>query len=191
MKIGKQHALIIVDVQNDFCSGGSLAVPDGEAVVPVMNEYIRRFMSAGAPVFATRDWHPENHCSFKSFGGPWPPHCIQHTRGSEFHPSLKLPPNAEIISKGSDPKFDAYSGFNHTSLTSELRNRNVSLLFIGGLATDVCVRSTVLDALKEGFNVVYLADASRGVEVNPGDTRGAEEEMGKAGAQRATLSDMS
>jgi nicotinamidase/pyrazinamidase len=183
----EKTALIIVDVQNDFCPGGALAVPEGDSVVPVLNRYIGIFQAGDAPIVATRDWHPREHCSFKSFGGIWPPHCIQNTPGAEFHPGLTLPDTVRIISKGGDPKVEAYSGFQHTDLGSWLNSRGVETVCVGGLATDYCVKSTVLDALKAGFITIYLADASRGVNVKPGDTERAEKEMLKAGAGRATL----
>ncbi len=119
MKLGNRAALVIVDVQNDFCPGGALPVPDGDKVVPVLNEYIRIFLEKGAPIYATQDWHPPNHLSFKEQGGIWPPHCVQGTKGAEFHPDLALPGEAAVITKGSDPKEEAYSGFQGTGFVSE------------------------------------------------------------------------
>lgn len=189
LNVSGATALIIVDVQNDFCPGGALAVPGGDQVVPVLNGYIRIFQSGRSAIVATRDWHPDNHCSFNSFGGTWPPHCIRNTPGAEFHPGLKLPKEAMIISKGTDPKTEAYSGFQQTTLGAWLHFRKVETVFVGGLATDYCVKSTVLDALKAGFAAVYLPDASRGVNVKPEDSKRAEEEMLKAGAKKATRVD--
>lgn len=190
MKIGKRAALIIVDAQNDFCPGGALPVPDGDRVVPVLNRYIEIFFKAGAPIFATRDWHPQRHVSFKPQGGIWPPHCLQGTPGSEFHPDLKLPAEAVIVSKGSDPGEDAYSGFQGTELAERLKRQGIRRLFIGGLATDYCVKSTVLDALNAGFETVILADASKGVNVAPGDSAKAIAEMREVGAFEITLKDL-
>jgi nicotinamidase/pyrazinamidase len=190
MKIGKRAALMVVDVQNDFCPGGALAVPDGEKVVPVLNRYIEIFSAVGAPIIATRDWHPAEHVSFKSQGGVWPPHCIQQTKGSEFHPDLKIPEEAAIVSKGSDPGEEAYSGFQGTGLADRLKRQGIRRLFIGGLATDYCVKTSVLDALSAGFETVFLADASKGVEVSPGDSEQATVEMREAGAFEIRLNDL-
>lgn len=189
IKVAADVALLVVDIQNDFCPGGALAVPAGDRVVPVMNEYIRVFEANHAPIVATRDWHPQDHCSFKPLGGIWPRHCVQNTPGSAFHPGLELPITAMIISKGTDSKIEAYSGFQHTTLGERLRSRKVNTVCVGGLATDYCVKSTVLDALKAGFNAVWLADASRGVNVRPEDSERAEEEMIKAGARKSGLNE--
>ncbi len=187
--IGKNDALVIVDVQNDFCKGGALPVPNGDRVVPVLNKYIPMFMRASGKVFATRDWHPPNHMSFKAQGGPWPPHCVQNTKGAEFHPRLQLPKSAPVISKGTEPNDVSYSNFDRTSLAEELRKRGVKRVFIGGLATEYCVKATVLDALDLGFDAVLLADASRGINVKPDDTRAAMKEMINHGAVKITLKD--
>lgn len=188
LKVDEKSALIIVDVQKDFCPGGALPVAEGDEVIPLLNEYIRRFKRAGAAIYATRDWHPSNHVSFKPRGGPWPPHCVQETGGAEFHPGLKLPEGTRIISKGSDPDSDAYSGFEGTNLDRLLKKGGVRRVFVGGLATDYCVKNTVLDALRAGFEVVLLEDASRGVNVRPSDSEEAVEEMTKKGARRARIS---
>lgn len=182
MKIGNRAALIVVDVQNDFCPGGALAVPEGDQVVPVLNEYIQTFLGKKAPIYATRDWHPADHVSFREQGGIWPPHCVQGTKGADFHPSLTLPEEAVILSKGSDPKEEAYSGFQGTGLGARLKRQGIRRLFIGGLATDYCVKHTVLDALGEGFETVLLRDAAKGVEAKTGDTERALSEMAEAGA---------
>lgn len=187
MKITPNTALIIVDVQNDFCPGGPLAAAHGDAVVPVLNRYIREFMAARAPVVLTRDWHPAGHCSFKDEGGPWPVHCVQNTPGAAFHPGLSVPESAHIVSKGTNIKVESYSGFQNTDLTQWLRKQKVENLWIGGLATDYCVRSTVLDALDDGFQVIVLEDAVRGVDVRPGDSDKAFEEMRGRGAGGMTL----
>jgi nicotinamidase/pyrazinamidase len=184
--IGKNTALVIVDVQRDFCPGGALPVPDGDRVVPVINEYIKKFAAAGAPIILTRDWHPPDHSSFKSQGGPWPPHCVQNTEGAKFHSSLTIPPDAEIISKA-DKHDEAYSFFQGTDLDEELHKQGIDILFVGGLATDYCVKETVLDGLKEDFKVYHLDDASRGIDVKPGDSQRALELMVTRGCKRITI----
>jgi epoxyqueuosine reductase len=190
----KRDALLVVDVQNDFCPGGSLAVPDGDQVVPVLNRYIVRFTSAGAPVFASRDWHPTRTKHFKAYGGVWPPHCVQGTPGASFHPGLALPREAVVFSKGMDPEQDAYSAFQAEDpsgrrLQTVLKERGVQRLFVGGLATDYCVQASVLDARRDGFEVVVLADASRAVELKPGDGERALGAMREAGARLVTSED--
>jgi len=189
-EIDEDDALVIVDTQKDFCPGGALPVPEGDTVIPVLNEYIKIFREAGTAIYATRDWHPSNHISFKEQGGTWPAHCIQNTKGAEFHPDLRLPKGTVIISKATDPDKEAYSGFDSTNLEKELRLKKVKRVFIGGLATDYCVKSTVLDAVKLGFETVLLEDAVRGVNVNPGDSEKATREMLAAGAKKTTLKDL-
>jgi len=183
--IGKMTAIVVVDVQIDFCPGGALPVPEGDKVVPTLNEYIKQFAAAGAPIIFTRDWHPTDHSSFKSQGGPWPPHCVQNTEGAKFHPSLIIPPDAQIVSKA-EHRDEAYSFFQGTNLAEKL-HKQIKTLFVGGLATDYCVKETVLDALKENFEVYLLEDACRGVEVNPGDSEMAIRMMVAKGAKRITL----
>ncbi|MFQ6075147.1 MAG: nicotinamidase [Candidatus Bathyarchaeia archaeon] len=186
-KIDERSALIVVDVQRDFCPGGALPVPEGDRVVPILNRYIQKFKEAGAPIYATRDWHPPNHTSFKPQCGPWPTHCVQSTTGAEFHGDLRLPRGTRIVSKATDPEKEAYSGFDGTGLGEELRRRGVWRVFVGGLATDYCVKSTVLDALRLGFETVLLEDAIRGVDVEPGDSERAIKEMVAKGVREATL----
>jgi nicotinamidase/pyrazinamidase len=185
-------ALIVVDVQNDFCDGGALSVSRGQEVVPVLNAYAERFAAAGRPVLATRDWHPRRTRHFKEFGGVWPPHCVQGTDGAAFHPELRLPEGTPIATKGADPEEDAYSGFqgrlpDGSDLATALRKRGVRHVYVGGLATDYCVRATVLDALKEGFEATVLLDASLGVNLRPHDAEEAIQEMVDAGAGIVTL----
>jgi nicotinamidase/pyrazinamidase len=187
--INKKDALIIVDVQKDFLLGGSLPVPSGDEVIPVLNDYISLFKTAKARVFATRDWHPPNHVSFKGFSGTWPPHCIQDTEGAEFHRDLKLPENVTVISKAMAPKRESYSGFDGTTLTDDLRKGEVSRIFVGGLATDYCVKNTVLDGIIAGFEVVLLSDAIRGINVKADDSGKAVAAMRIGGAKVATLED--
>ncbi|MER3420738.1 MAG: bifunctional nicotinamidase/pyrazinamidase [Chloroflexota bacterium] len=188
-------ALLIVDVQNDFCPGGSLPVPHGDEVVPVLNEYARRFRAAGLPVIASRDWHPAQTKHFQSGGGQWPPHCVQGTPGAEFHPDLRLPEGTIIVSKGMDPNQDSYTAFDAVTddgrpLLQLLRDLGVRRLFVGGLATDYCVRASVLDARRQGFEVVVLRDAVRGVDLQPGDAERALQEMLAAGAREMTLAEV-
>jgi len=189
LEIGRKDALIIVDVQRDFCPSGTLAVQKGDTVVPILNEYIRFFTKARALIYATRDWHPPNHISFRERGGKWPAHCVQDTPGAEFQPSLKLPAGANVISKAADPDAEAYSGFDRTKLREELESKGVTRVFVGGLATDYCVKNTVLDALKLGFETVLLEDAIQGVDLEPGDSLKAIKEMAESGAKKATLKD--
>lgn len=190
VKIGSKDALIMVDVQKDFTPGGALPVPEGDMVVPVLNRYQEKFLQVQVPVYATRDWHPQNHVSFKDQGGTWPPHCVQNTEGAKFYPNLKMSEEVEIISKGKHPQQEAYSGFQGTELEESLRKRDVERVFVGGLATDYCVKDTVLDALKLGFEVFLLEDAIKGVDVNPEDSRKAIEEMERAGAVKIGFTDV-
>jgi nicotinamidase/pyrazinamidase len=190
-----RDALVIVDIQNDFCPGGALGVPGGDQVVPVLNRYAERFAARGAPVFASRDWHPTETTHFKPYGGVWPPHCVQGTPGADFHPDVALPAGTEIVSKGMDPRADAYSCFQAEStdgmpFAAVLGERGVSRLFIGGLATDYCVRATVIDGVQAGFEMVVLADAVAAVDLAPGDGAKALDEMRAAGAQLIQLVDL-
>ncbi len=185
--IRQRDALIVTDMQIDFLPGGALAISEGDKIIPLLNQYVEKFVEAKAKVFATRDWHPPNHMSFKSQGGPWPPHCIQGTRGADFHPNLKLPRDVEVISKATDPKKEAYSAFEGTDLEERLRESKVERVFIGGLATDYCVRSTALDALKLGFETFVLIDATRGIDETRGDVTRAIEEIKSKGAKLTTF----
>ncbi len=174
-------ALIIVDVQNDFCPGGALAIDRGDEVVAVLNRWIAQAREQGVPVYASRDWHPAGHISFEDSGGPWPPHCLQDTEGARFHPDLALPDSVIKITKGVRFDQDQNSAFDQTGLAQELRQRGVQRLWIGGLAEDVCVRATVLDACREGFEVHMIPDATRPVTDDGG--RQARQEMREAGAR--------
>lgn len=186
MAITTGDALIVVDVQNDFCEGGSLAVPGGEDVVPVINGLVQYCESRQIPIFFSRDWHPENHISFKEQGGPWPPHCVQGQKGAAFHPELYIPSSAAVISKAASPDKDAYSAFDGTELLEMLRDQSILRVFICGLATDYCVKSTALDALKEGFEVFIVTDGIKGVNVQPDDSSRALEELDQQGAWLTT-----
>ena len=172
--------LIVVDVQIDFCPGGALPIEGGDEVVPVLNRWIRAAAEADVPVCASRDWHPLHHISFKESGGPWPVHCVQDSPGARFHPSLQLPPEALIVTKGVRFDRDQYSAFDETGLATELRKRRIRRVWVGGLAQDVCVRATVLDARREGFDTIVISDATR--PVTPSGAERAIDEMRQAGA---------
>jgi nicotinamidase/pyrazinamidase len=178
----KGDALLIVDVQNDFCPGGALAVNKGDEVVPILNKWISEAQRLEIPIFASRDWHPTHHISFKERGGPWPPHCIQNTFGAAFHPDLKLPGDTQIISKAADPDQDAYSAFGGTDLADRLRHAGIKRIWIGGLTQDYCVRETSLDALREGFEVHVIVPGTRAVNVRPEDGARALDDIRRAGA---------
>ncbi len=190
VQLRKGDVLLVVDVQNDFLPGGALPVPDGDAVIPVLDSYGEKFDHCGLPVLASRDWHPPDHCSFKQQGGPWPPHCVAGTHGAELASALALPRHSEIISKGEARDRDAYSAFQGTGLAHRLRSQHRKRLLIGGLATDYCVRATALDALHEGFEVVLLEDAIRAVEMQAGDGARAIAEVVARGGRLARLADV-
>jgi nicotinamidase/pyrazinamidase len=175
-------ALLIVDVQRDFLPGGALAVPNGERVVAPLNRWAARFAELELPVFASCDWHPADHCSFTAQRGPWPPHCVADSYGARFAEDLRLPRGAAVIHKGTAPHFEAYSAFTATGLAARLRGLGVRRLFVGGLATDYCVKQTVLDALTLGFDVVLLNDAIAAVDLEPGAGARAIKVMEAAGA---------
>ncbi|EGW21503.1 isochorismatase family protein [Methylobacter tundripaludum] len=188
IELGKGDALLISDIQNDFLPGGSLAVQEGERIIPVLNGYIDRFSNRQLPVFATRDWHPANHCSFIRQGGPWPEHCIAGSKGAEFAADLHLPVSVYIISKGTDVEREGYSSFSNRTFKAQLDNAGIRRLFIGGLATDYCVLNTVRDALNFHFKVFLLIDAIRAVNVQKQDGENAINEMIEKGAIPITLS---
>uniref|UniRef100_A0A7C2YVB2 nicotinamidase n=1 Tax=Hydrogenobacter sp. TaxID=2152829 RepID=A0A7C2YVB2_9AQUI len=191
VKLSLKDALIVVDMQRDFMPGGALPVPEGDKIIPRLNQYTRLFSSLGLPVFFTRDWHPPDHISFKEQGGVWPPHCVQNTEGALFHKDLFIPQdNRFIISKGTSKDFDAYSGFQGTVLDSLLRERGIRRVFVGGVATDYCVKNTVLGAINLGYEAFLLLDGIKGVDVNPGDSERAIEEMLRAGAVGISIEDI-
>ncbi len=176
-------ALLLVDVQNDFCPGGALAVTDGDAVVPVLNSWIGAARRGGARVFASRDWHPADHASFAEQGGLWPPHCVQGTPGAAFHPDLELPDDAAVVSKADQTDREAYSAFDSGELGEKLQAASIRRLWVGGLATDYCVKASVLDAVEmPGLDVHVITDAIRAVDVAPGDGAAAMKAMREAGA---------
>jgi nicotinamidase/pyrazinamidase len=172
-------ALLVVDVQNDFCPGGALAVAEGDAVI----EPINRLAADAALVVATRDWHPPDHGSFAAQGGPWPLHCVRDTPGAQLHEKLELGSDAIVIDKGQTPEHEGYSGFEDTELERVLRERGVDTVHVAGLALDYCVRATALDARRAGFEVVVHRGATRAVEVQPGDGDRAVDELRAAGVE--------
>ena len=192
IKSGSAAGLLVVDVQNDFCPGGALPVPYGDAVVPVLNKYLELFQQLRLPVYLSRDWHPPESRHFRQFGGRWPVHCVQSTHGAAFHPALRVPATASVVSKGTLPDEEGYSAFEgHDALGASLKEslavHHVGTLYVGGLATEYCVRASVLDALASGIDVVLLSDAIRALDEPPGEGARAVEEMRHAGAGVATL----
>lgn len=177
-------ALLVIDVQKDFCPGGALPIAGGDEVVPVLNRWLAAAREKGVPVYASRDWHPRRHLSFKEQGGQWPVHCLQDSGGAAFHPDLALPSEAVLVTKGVRFDQDQNSAFDQTGLAAQLRRDGVQRLWIGGLAQDVCVLATVLDARREGFDVLVLEQAVRPVTREGG--RQAKEKMEKAGAVTAS-----
>ncbi|WP_027867521.1 isochorismatase family protein [Massilia alkalitolerans] len=167
--LGKGDALLIVDLQNDFLPGGALAVPRGDLVIAPINALIDLYHERGLPIYASRDWHPEDHCSFTAQGGPWPPHCVAATEGALFSEALQLPEEAIVISKALTAGEDAYSAFNGTGLARSMLADGITRLAVCGLATDYCVLNTVLDGIEAGFEVLLVLEATRAVEVKPGD----------------------
>ncbi len=193
-------ALLIIDVQKDFLPGGALPVSNGDQVIEPLNRWIRHFHAAGLLIIATRDWHPPGHCSFEgtckgpegeSPAAPWPVHCVAGTEGAEFPPQLELPEETLVIPKGMQPDQEAYSAFQGTELARRLHKRGIERLFVGGLATDYCVLETVLDALREGFQVFLIQDAVRAVNRQAGDGGRAIRRMREAGALLVSTRDLS
>src|SRR5512138_562618 len=188
-------ALLIVDLQNDFCPGGALGISGGDEIVPLINRAIAHFSASGLPIIASRDWHPAQTSHFKAYGGLWPPHCIQGTDGAAFHPDLRLPPETIIVSKGTNPSRDDYSAFqasdaHGTPLPELLAAQGITHIYICGLATDYCVKETVLNARRCGIAATVLIDAVRGVDLTPGDSERAVEAMCAAGAITSTTADL-
>lgn len=172
-------ALLIVDVQNDFCPGGALPVEDGDAIVPVLNRWIEAAIAAGVPIYASRDWHPEGHISFEAEGGNWPPHCLQDSEGAQFHPGLALPADTIKITKGVRFDHDQNSAFDQTGLIADLHRREIAQVWVGGLALDVCVAATALDGRQAGLEIHLIQDASRAI--TPEGAREALQRMREAG----------
>jgi len=190
-----RSALLVIDVQNDFCAGGALAVPAGDQVVPPLNRMIAHAGSLGLPVYATRDWHPRKTRHFAESGGRWPVHCVAGSPGARFHPGLALPETVVIVSKGDRADAEGYSAFGGhtaegTALAGDLRARGIEHLYVGGLATDYCVKHSVVEALRAGFKVTLMTDAVRGVDAQPGDAARALTEMKAAGAEFQTTEEL-
>ncbi|HEY7237211.1 MAG TPA: nicotinamidase [Gemmatimonadaceae bacterium] len=187
------QALLVVDVQNDFCPGGALAVSSGDEIVPILNRYIKMFERGHLPIYLSRDWHPRETRHFREFGGRWPAHCVQESVGAAFHPALAIPADAQVISKGTSPDDEGYSAFDGrdatgTSLADSLVRYGARTLYVAGLATEYCVRASVLDAIAHGLRVVLLVDAIR--PLDPDDGLRAIDEMRLAGARVATLDEV-
>jgi len=176
------RALLIIDFQNDFTSGGALEVPGGDEIA----EPVKRLAPHFEHVFATRDWHPPDHASFETEGGPWPVHCVQGTHGAELHPAMNEIHVDEIVDVGAEREDEGYSGFEKSKLEKLLSDREVDEVAVVGLATDYCVRASAIDAARLGFDTTVITDAIRAVDVNPGDGERALADMQEAGAKLAT-----
>jgi len=187
IELNSGDALLIIDMQRDFLPGGALGVPNGDQVIAPINRLAELFARQGLSVYASRDWHPDNHCSFAARGGPWPPHCVADTEGAAFSAELELPAGTTVVSKADTADADAYSAFNGTDLAQQLRGRGVRRVVVGGLATDYCVLNTVVDARELGFEVIIVADAMRAVDVAPGDGERAIARMAALGARVAGI----
>ena len=187
---GPGDALLVVDVQNDFLPGGALGIAGGDAVVPPLNRLLAAWRARGLPVYLTRDWHPPGHCSFAAQGGPWPEHCVAGTPGADFSRQLEHGPGDVVVSKATRPDRDAYSALDGTGLADALRGGGVRRVFVGGLATDYCVRATGLDARAADLDVVVLGDAVCAVNLHPDDGARALAELAAAGAALATTDEV-
>ncbi|MBT1070210.1 isochorismatase family protein [Pelotalea chapellei] len=191
----EKSALLIIDVQNDFCPGGALAVPLGDLVIEPLNRVAQQFADAGLPVLASRDWHPPTTRHFREFGGSWPAHCVQGSKGADFPSALLLPEGTMILSKGTTPELDGYSAFEGVTddgmtLAQIVKELRVQRIYLGGLATDYCVLSTARDALRHGLEVAVLFDAVAGVDVQAGDSARAIEKMEAEGVGLITVEEL-
>lgn len=206
--MSSRTALLLIDIQNDFCPGGPLAAPGGDEVIPVANRLLPHFDL----VVATKDWHPANHGSFAAnyeahqpgdtieLDGLkqilWPTHCIQESEGAEFAPGLRTDAIDKVFYKGTDPRIDSYSGFydnghrKSTGLGEWLREQNVDSVYLMGLATDICVKYSALDALQMGFRTFVVPEGCRGVNLQPGDAERALAELEKKGATLESVDDV-
>jgi nicotinamidase/pyrazinamidase len=194
----RRKALLVVDVQRDFCPGGALPAQGADRIIPAVNRYLAEAHNLEMPVYASRDWHPAKTAHFKPYGGEWPPHCVQDTEGAQFHPRLELEPGAIVISKGDNPERPGYSAFEGRTpdgqpLLTDLRSRRIACVYVTGLTTEYCVKQTVMDALQAGLRVVVFTDGIAGIDAHPGDAERALTEMSNAGAEMsagvATLRD--
>ena len=190
LELRRGDALLVIDLQRDFLPGGSLAVAAGDAVLEPVNRCLQRFAARGLPVYATRDWHPPGHSSFRAAGGRWPPHCVAGTPGADFGSALRLPSDAGIVSKGGASGDDGYSAFGGTDLHRRLQAQGIRRLFVAGLATDYCVLNSVMGALALGYAVVVLRDAVAAVDVQPGDGERALAAMQARGATLAASAEL-
>jgi len=184
-----KKALIIIDIQKDFCPRGALPVKEGDAIIPVVNRYIKAFAKKKLPIFVVRDIHPKETKHFKAYGGLLPPHCIEGTKGAEFHPGLKVPKEAIIMTKGMDAEKSSFSAFhahdpNGMELLNLLKILGVNEVYVGGFTTDFGVRFSGIDALRHGFKVFLLVDAVKGYNIDPNDSEKAIAEMVNLGARK-------
>jgi nicotinamidase/pyrazinamidase len=179
-------ALLIIDFQNDFTAGGALAVPEGDEIAAP----VKRLADHYDLVVATRDWHPPDHASFETEGGPWPVHCVQGTPGAEFHPAMEDVEIDAVVDVGRERDDEGYSGFEKSDLAEILHERGVERVAVCGLATDYCVRASAIDACREGLDVTVVEDAIRGVDVKPGDSERALDDMRAAGARVVTSDEL-
>jgi nicotinamidase/pyrazinamidase len=188
----ERSALLVVDVQRDFCPGGALPARDAQGILPALNRHLTVAQEAGMPVYASRDWHPPVTSHFRQYGGEWPPHCVRDTEGARFHPDLRLPPAAIVVSKGEDPARPGYSSFDGrtsagATLLEDLRSRGIQQIYVAGLTTEYCVKQTVMDARRAGLRVTVLLDAVAGIDAEPGDAARAIAEMVSAGAAMSSV----
>lgn len=176
-----KKALIVVDVQRDFCAGGALAASDTHSLIAPLHDCIQAARRAGAAIIYTKDWHPENHSSFQTHNGPWPIHCVAETAGAELMPPLSVHPRDIVIHKGVSVEGQGYSAFDATELETKLRELGVAHVAVSGIATEYCVKATALDALKAGFETVVLRDMIRSVQSQ--ETEKILAELDQAGAK--------
>lgn len=189
-QLGPGDALLVVDMQNDFIEGGSLSVPGSLAIIEPVKNLLRLFEAAGLPIFASRDYHPADHVSFRAQGGPWPPHCIAGTSGAKWHPDIPMPATTTVVSKATTAEKEAYSALDTTGLADLLHHQGVKRVFLCGLATDYCVLASGIDLLTAGYQVMLITDAVKAVDVAAGDGDRAIASLVEAGAKTITTSDL-
>ncbi len=190
MNIGPNDALVVVDVQNDFCPGGTAAVEDGDSIARKLSDLALNFRINDGRVFATQDWHPTSHKSFAENGGIWPSHCVRGTDGAGFHEDLKLPVGSTIVRKGQEPQSEAYSGFDGTTLDTHLKRLEIKRIFVGGLSTEYAVQHTVYDALQRGYSAFVVTDGISAINANPDDDKRALDSMLASGAKAVTTTEL-